>query len=106
MGPTIILDKSAFQALSSREHMFLERCFTQNLTPILAMELLGDLSKEKAGPRGAGEKVKELANKFMGSGPATNIDYRTLCMHSLLGNHIPMRGSIIPQSSRVVRDAE
>jgi len=106
MGPIIILDKSTFQSLSKNEHLFLHKHFKENLTPILGMELLGDLRKETPGSKTAEQKVTELAEKFGGSGPATNIDYRTLCANSLQGNHFPLDGSIIPQSARQVYDPE
>ena len=106
MGPIIILDKSTFQSLSKQEHFFLHMHFMENLTSILGMELLGDLRKEAPGSISAEEKVSELAEKFGGSGPVTNVDYRTLCMNSLLGNHFPLVGSIIPQSARTVHDPE
>lgn len=106
MGPIVILDKSTFQSLSKREHLFLRKHFKENLTPILGLELLGDLRKETHGSKTAEEKVTELAEKFGGSGPVTNVDYRTLCVESLLGNHFPLDGRIIPQSARSVQDAE
>ena len=68
--------------------------FKENLTPILGLELLGDLRKETHGSKTAEEKVTELAEKFGGSGPVTNVDYRTLCVESLLGNHFPLDGRI------------
>lgn len=103
MGPIIILDKSAFQAFSRREHLFLDIYFMENLTPILGLELLADLQKQGRGSKTAEEKVAELAAKFGGSGPATNIDYRTLSFNSLLGNNFPLAGRIIPQNQRPVR---
>jgi hypothetical protein len=106
MGPIIILDKSAFQSLSAREHIYLDIHFLQNLTPILCAEILGDLSKEQRGSKTADDHVKGLAAKFGGSGPVTNIDYRTLCIESLLGNRIPMDGRIIPQSGSPARGAD
>lgn len=106
MGPIIILDKSAFQSLSAREHIFLDIHFMENLTPILGLEILGDLRKEGQGSRTAEEIVTVLAGKFGGSGPATNVDYRTLCVNSLLGNHFPLDGRIVPQSARVVRSPD
>jgi len=100
MGPIVILDKSAFQSFSRREHTFLRIHFEQNLTPILAMELLGDLSK------GAGEEptkeVTELTGKFGGSGPVTNLDYQTLCFKSLLGEPVPLDGRIITDNFTAV----
>ena len=104
MGPIIILDKSTFQSLSKDEHLFLHMHFMENLTPILGMEILGDLRKEAPGTKSAEQKLSELADKFGGSGPATNVDYRSLCFESLLGNHFPLDGRIIPESSRAVHD--
>lgn len=106
MGPIIILDKSTFQSLSKEEHFILDIHFKENLTPILGMELLGDLRKETPGTKSAEQKLSELADKFGGSGPATNIGYRSLCIESLLGNHFPLDGRIIPQSTRAVRDPD
>ncbi|MFZ2149449.1 MAG: hypothetical protein WAV28_19735, partial [Sedimentisphaerales bacterium] len=77
MGPIVILDKSTFQSLSKQEHFYLDIYFLENLTPILGMEILADLRKETPGSKTAEEKVTELAEKFSGSGPATNVDYRT-----------------------------
>lgn len=86
--------------------MFLHIHFMENLTPILGMELLGDLRKETPGTKSAEQKLSELAHKFGGSGPATNVDYRTLCIGSLSGNHFPLDGRIIPQSTHSVHDAD
>lgn len=106
VGPNIILDKSTFQSLSRLEHIFLHKHFKENLTPILGMELLGDLKKVKPGSKAGEDLVAELARKFGGSGPATNVDYRSLCAESLLGNHFPLDGRIIPQSTHAVHDPE
>ena len=106
MGPIIILDKSAFQSLSRRECFFLHIYFKENLTPILCMEILGDLAKKKHDPKAAKQKVAELAAKFGGSGPVTNLDYRSLCIKSLLGFRFPLDSRIIPDNSTPVRIAD
>ena len=106
VGPNIILDKSTFQSLSMREHTFLHKHFKENLTPILGLELLGDLKKVTPGSKVGEGLVAELARKFGGSGPATNLDYRSLCKESILGNHFPLDGWIIPQSAHAVHDPE
>jgi hypothetical protein len=98
MGPVVILDKSAFQALSWQEHVVLDRYFLENLTPILGFEVVGDLAKTRKTSRSGSDLVADLARKFGGSGPATNYDYRTLCLQSLLGNNVPLDGRIIPQA--------
>lgn len=46
MGPVIILDKSAFQALSQRELQTLNQYFMHNVTPVLVTEVLGNLTKQ------------------------------------------------------------
>lgn len=70
------------------------------------MELLGDLAKKpKKGKRTAEAQVAEIARKFGGSGPVTNVDYLTLAYNSLMGNEVPMEGRIIPESSTIVRDS-
>jgi hypothetical protein len=46
-GITIILDKSAFQCLRPSEFFQLQQYFNINIAPILVMEVLGDLKKEK-----------------------------------------------------------
>ena len=102
MGPIITLDKSAFQSLSRREHLFLHKHFTETLTPILAMELLADLSKQRGLPTSPDSWVAVLAEKFGGSGPVTNADYRTLCVCSLMGARFVMDGRIVPAKATVV----
>ena len=66
MGPVIILDKSAFQSFSRREHLSLHIHFLENPTPILAMELLADLKKPSKDGKSPQQKVQELAEKFGG----------------------------------------
>jgi len=106
MAPIIILDKSTFQSLSYREHLFLDKHFYENNTPILCMELLGDLSKYKSNSTQGKQKVIELSRKFGGSGPVTNYDYRTLCVNSLLGQSIPLDGRIVPDNYTSVRSSD
>jgi hypothetical protein len=106
MGPIIILDKSAFQSMSHREHVFLHIHFEQNLTPILVMEILGDLSKQPRGSRTAEQVVEDLAGKFGGSGPVVNLDYLTLCYNSMLGVTVPMDRRIIPSSQGWATDSD
>jgi hypothetical protein len=98
MGPITILDKSAFQALSERELVFLEKHMMMNIPPVLVFEVLGDLSKEAAKGKAPPEKVRELAGKFGGSGSIVNDTYTQLVMHSLLGAEIPMTGQIVPDN--------
>ncbi|MEL7667028.1 MAG: hypothetical protein AAGU73_02345 [Actinomycetota bacterium] len=99
MGPIIILDKSVFESLSWREHRELDDHFMENLTPILGMELLGDLAKQGRGTRTADELVTELSHKFGGgSGPCANVDFWQMCRASLMGAKVTMDGRICPQN--------
>ena len=82
--PALILDKSAFQAMSRAEHG--ERMFRhqENIVPILLREIHADLAK--ADPRRSPDAiVQSLASKFLGSGGVINADHRTLCIGELTG---------------------
>jgi hypothetical protein len=96
IGPVVLLDKSAFQALSRREYLVLDSYTFENLAPILVLEVLGDLTKQYRDGTVPEAKVQELALKFGGSGPAVNVHYQYMCAQSLLGADIPMQGKCIP----------
>jgi hypothetical protein len=100
MGPILIFDKSAFQALSSRELSTARSHFIQNFVPLLAFEILADLSKT-GGAATPEDQVTRLARKFFGSGRALSMDYRRLCIQDLAGNSFPMDGRIIPHDMNV-----
>jgi len=87
MGPTLILDKSALQALSQKEVWRLRTHFSLNIPPILISEILGDLAKEKDH-----DQVIFLARKLPAIEQYENEHYRTLCLGSLSGLRFDMRG--------------
>jgi hypothetical protein len=96
MGPTLLLDKSIFQSLSALDHEALRRYFVLGLHPILADEILGDLSKVYSQPNKTGEGgVAVLARKFLGSGPPVLVDHFTAIEQSLLGFDPPMTGQLV-----------
>ena len=99
MGPITILDKSAFQALSAREHFFVFKHLMSNTTPVLVYEVLGDLTKQVAAGASPAERVVTLARKFGGSGGPINASYLILAKADLLGGTVPMTGQIIPDNS-------
>lgn len=105
MGPNAILDKSAFQALSLGEHEEFERYFEENVTPVLILEILGDLSKTFGGGAIPAEKVRGLASKFGGT-ECLNEDYRFICVNTLLGFDVPLDGRIFPANLTVVDDKD
>lgn len=102
MSPIAVVDKSSFQAISTREMVFFEKYFIHNLTPVLAVELLGDLSKRTKQGQSPEKAVSSLANKFFGSGPPINADYRTVCIGSLYGQRVPMDGRVLVDYARTV----
>jgi hypothetical protein len=69
--PVLILDKSAFQAMSRTEQA--ERLFRyqENITPILLREIHADLAKADPG-KSPDAVVQILATKFLGSGGVIN----------------------------------
>ena len=89
MGPTLMLDKSALQALSRKEVRRLRRHFSLNIPPILISEILGDLAKAKPSDR---EQVIFLARKLPAIDQYENEHYLKLCLGSLSGLSFDMRG--------------
>ena len=61
IGPTIIFDKSALEALSPDESMWLENFFISNITPLFFMETLTDLEKEVRSGRTPEDVVGKIA---------------------------------------------
>lgn len=94
MGPALLLDKSAFQALSADEHTACHFMFMENVTPVLLREISGDLAKVD-GNRPPQLLVQTLADKFGGSGGTVNVDWEHLCLNSLGGQQVPMTGQIV-----------
>ncbi|NTX41464.1 hypothetical protein HUA78_44250 [Myxococcus sp. CA033] len=106
MGPITILDKSAFQSFSHREHRYFVRYFLENVTPVLVQEVTADLSKAAKDGKPSEEKVVELARKFHGSGTSANENYRSLCMSSLMGVDVPMDGRIPVDNGTLLRNED
>jgi hypothetical protein len=99
VGPITIFDKSAFQALSAREHLAVFMHLYPNITPVLVYEVLGDLTKNAAAGKRPADAVATLAKKFGGSGGPVNAPYMELARVDLLGGFVPMTGQIIPDNS-------
>ncbi len=104
-GPPTILDKSAFQALSYTELAEFRKYFLENVTPVLILEILGDLKKQYRDGTVPEEKVTELAGKF-GFGEWLNEDRRFICEQTLLGTAIPLVGKVVPAYATVVDGEE
>jgi hypothetical protein len=94
-GPTLLLDKSTFQRLGPNEHAVLRKHFNQNLVPVLALEILGDLAKSPPEGRSSEQVVAGLSAKFGGSGLPVHKDCSELCVQSLLGGAVPLTGEMV-----------
>ncbi len=105
-GPPAILDKSAFQALSYVEHIEFRRYFLENITPVLILEVLGDLTKRYRDGTIPEQKVRELATKFGSSGEFLNEDSKFICVNTLAGTDVPLDGRIVPAYMTIAEDEE
>lgn len=95
MGPRIILDKSAIQALSKIEIDFLFKHYYVVVTPILIFEILGDLKKGKKDQQLSKDDVIQLAKKLQPLDSAINANRKDLCIGSLLGYKVSMTGQAV-----------
>ncbi|HTV48027.1 MAG TPA: hypothetical protein VMG59_06245 [Phycisphaerae bacterium] len=90
MGPTIILDKCVIQSLSQLAIYELNRYFCTNITPVLLMEILADLSLHTENPHRSAESVQIIAHKVCPANAFPNIHYKTLCVNNLFGFPVEM----------------
>jgi hypothetical protein len=98
MGPTLLLDKSAFQALSREEMNLVGRYFLWNRIRILFWEILGDLHKQTKidSPR---KESSILADKVNIVDSIENVDASVLCQGNLYGAEVIMDGRPIENAS-------
>lgn len=95
MGPITLFDKSFLQSLSLDESVWFDNFFYTNICPLFFVETLADLEKAIRAGRTPEEEVGIIADKTpeMHGGP--NAYHIELCIANLLGQSIPMEGSII-----------
>jgi hypothetical protein len=87
MDITIVIDKSTFQSLSFAELYRLSSYYKHVITPVLTMEILGDLKKEfEEGKKPSTDRVRDFANKLFPIETVVNLHYKTLLKGDLLGN--------------------
>lgn len=91
MGPTLLLDKSAFQALASREMSMVTEYFQWNRVDILLVEIANNLLKETKTDSRRNE-ASILADKIQVLDSAGNANYIILCLVNLLGEEVVMDG--------------
>lgn len=90
MGPAILFDKSAIQSLGRDAVREVSRYFYTVVPPVLLMETLADLSSNAHDVDAARKKVRYIADKVLPIHSKANLHYHALCVHNLLGEHIPM----------------
>lgn len=93
MDISIIIDKSTFQSLNFSELYRLSCYYKHIITPVLTMEILGDLKKETAeGGAPPEERVRDFANKLFPMETVVNLHYKVLVKVDLLGDFVSMDG--------------
>jgi hypothetical protein len=76
MALNIVIDKSTFQSLSYDELLRLTYYYKHNITPVLVMEILGDLKKEeKNGNPPSQNRVIDFAKKLFPTNTIVNMLY-------------------------------
>jgi hypothetical protein len=93
MNISIVIDKSTFQSLSYEELFRLSCYYKHIITPVLTMEILGDLKKEAEGGKvPPADRVKDFAKKLFPMETVVNLHYKILLKGELLGNPISFDG--------------
>lgn len=93
MDISIVIDKSTFQSLSYDELYRLSCYYKHIITPVLTMEILGDLKKEaRPGKAPPENRVKDFAKKLFPMETVVNLHYKILLKGDLLGNPISFDG--------------
>ncbi len=97
MGPVLIFDKSALQALNLDEAVWLNNFYLSNITPLFYVETLADLEKEVKAGKTPEQVVGEIARKTPMTGSHPNAHHLQLALSDLLGQPIDVSGRpIVP----------
>lgn len=103
MDISIIIDKSTFQSLNYDELYRLSCYYKHIITPVLTMEILGDLKKEtKEGQAPSIERVKDFAKKLFPLVTIVNQHYKELVYQDLIGRRVSMDGRPNVRMSKAV----
>lgn len=89
VGPSVILDKSALEALSLDEAVWLEGLLDVNVPPVFYVEVIADLEKPGRRGRTPEEVVGRLAEKTP-SNAYPNVHYRRIVLAELAGGVVEM----------------
>lgn len=100
MGPTILLDKSAFQALTSHEMHRTTKYFQWNRVDILLVEIISDFLK-KTKTVSSRNEASILADKVSVIDSVQNMNYIKLCLANLYGYEVVMDGRPIVAPTKI-----
>ena len=92
MGPQLLMDKSTLQSLSYEETHQLSSYYYLVYTPVLFIEVLGDLKKFAGDHARSVELVGRVASKIHSGDSAFSAHHLTLLESNLLGGRIEMAG--------------
>jgi len=99
---TLLIDKSALQALSPREAKWLFHHFSLNFPPVFFAEVLADLTKRRPTTGSPEGDVIALAKKIVTYSVHPNEAAMNLLRAELIGARIPLTGQIADQQGQVV----
>jgi hypothetical protein len=105
MGPSVILDKSALEALSVDESVWLEALLDANVVPVFYVEVLADLEKQGRQGQAPEAVVARLAKKTP-SNAYPNVHHRQMLLAELAGRRIDMTRRPVISGGDVRRAAD
>ena len=105
MGPSVILDKSALEALSVDESVWLEALLDANVVPVFYVEVLADLEKQGRQGQAPEAVVARLAEKTPGNA-YPNVHHRQMVLAELAGERIGMTRRPVISGGDVRRAAD
>lgn len=105
MGPSVILDKSALEALSVDESVWLEALLDATVVPVFYVEVLADLEKQGRQGQAPESVVGRLAEKTP-SNAYPNVHHRQVVLAELAGERINMTGRPLVSGGELRRAAD
>lgn len=107
MGPTLLLDKSTFQALKSCEMYKITSYFQWNIVDILLREIISDIFK-KTKTTSRRNEASILADKVSVHDSVQNMNYIELCLANLYGHEVEMecRPIVAPTAINTLKDGQ
>lgn len=98
----LLIDKSAFQQLTTREAKWLFHHFRVNFPPVFFAEVIADLTKARPTTASADGDVQMLARKIVSYALDTNAESFHLVRSELHGAQVPMKGVTIEERAEEI----